>query len=355
MTKDDISTLKAEERNTHTEKRNRRTNRPDSLFGAFLFIGFGGYLLLRNLGYVGGDLNWAALFSLWPVLLIFAGVNILTQQIPGRSGSLANGLVGLGAFVFIGGVLLFADEIPFINSYTAAAVESEQITVARDGVTTADITIDFSSQPSTLSALNDSPHLLDGNVSYAGELVFKQEVSDTHAEIDLGVNSLAWWRRAQSSQEAWEIGLNPAVATDLSLDLGSGQSALDLAGLTLTGIEVDGGSGSTTLALPNGDYDAMYDVGSGSGVVTLPEQGQIDLEIDGGSGAIKIIIPQGMQAHIEIDGGSGSWRPDDNRLEQISQDGNDSVWQTADYTEGGANRLNLTLDIGSGSVSFVSN
>ena len=144
------------------------------------------------------------------------------------------------------------------------------------------------------------------------------------------------------------------MPTNLDLNLGSGGSVLDLSTLTLTDLMIDGASGSSTIALPNGNYAVEYDSASGSSLLTLPENGQIDMKIDSGSGSMEIILPASMQAYIEVDGGSGGWRVDSSRLELVSQDGNDSVWQTADYNEAGANRLYLELDGGSGSILFVS-
>jgi hypothetical protein len=56
-----------------------------------------------------------------------------------------------------------------------------------------------------------------------------------------------------------------------------------------------------------------------------------------------------MPARVEVSGGSGSFRPDD-RFTLVSGDtDDDGVWETPGYDNSG-DRVDLILDIGSGSV-----
>ncbi len=340
--------------NVNPKQRRHTSNQQNgSIFGALVLIGIGVYLLLNNLGVVTLEANWKALFSVWPVFLIFGGLGILSKQIPPPTGRLLQLVVNVGAFAFFVAVLFFTDQVPFIDQVNTAEIQREQVTVPRDGVDTAEITLDFTSRPVTVNALNDSPHLLDGRVSYTGNLRLDQSISDDEATVSLGVNSTSWWQNVTwSNEDRWEIGLNPSVATELNLDLASGASTLNLAKLNLTGLTIDSGSGASTINLPEGNYDISYDGGSGGGQINLPASGQLELIMDTGSGAVALYLPPNMEAYVIVDGGSGRWNIDQDRFQLVEKDGNDSIWQTADYTEGSENSLYLNLDMGSGSISL---
>jgi hypothetical protein len=72
---------------------------------------WGVYFLLRNLGIVS-DLNWGVAFQLWPLLLIFLGINIIVQQVRRPFGTILSGLVSLTAVTLFGAILLFGVELP---------------------------------------------------------------------------------------------------------------------------------------------------------------------------------------------------------------------------------------------------
>lgn len=350
----EIIDLKATEKQSYKKDKHSVSS---SLCSAIVFIGIGLFWLASNLGWVSFDLNWRALFSLWPVLLIFAGLRVLAQQAPRGVSQLLSMLVGVGLLAFLAATLLFSDQIPAMQGLTASAdIQRQQVVVARDGATAANVYLDFGPQMVEVTGVNDSNDILSGHISYAGELSLIQEIdTDRIADVSLNVNSGSWWQAPQwTADDSWSLALNESIPMDVELDLGSGRSVLDLSSLTLTDLQIDGASGSSQIDLPSGDYAVLIDSASGSSVLTLPESGQIDMKIDSGSGSVEIILPRSMQAYIEVDGGSGAWRVDSSRLEQVSEDGNDSVWQTADYNEDGANRVYLELDGGSGSIQLTS-
>ena len=81
----------------------RRQKNGRSLFGPIFLIGLGVYFLLRNMGIVS-ELNWAVALQLWPLLLIFIGINIIVQQVRRPFGTALSGLVGLTAVALFGAV-----------------------------------------------------------------------------------------------------------------------------------------------------------------------------------------------------------------------------------------------------------
>jgi len=86
----------------------------------------------------------------------------------------------------------------------------------------------------------------------------------------------------------WDINLSKAVPIDLDIDLGAGQSDIDLRGLKLQRVEIDMGVGEMTLDLQG------------------PHQESFNVKIDGGVGSGKITLPSEVGVRVKVDGGIGS-------------------------------------------------
>lgn len=338
-------------------KSSPRRRRSRSLFGPFILIAIGVYFLLRNMGIVPDTLNWGAVFQLWPLILVFVGVNILVQQIPRPLGSTLSGLVGVVAVVFFGYVLFFGGSSGLLGRFgvtnEAAGWQQEQVVFSRDDVETAVIRIDFDNPSAKLFALSDSTALIDGEVSYIGELDFQAERNGSEADISLRTRSgpLEWLNPGNwggDNDNRWRIGLSPTVPTDLSLDVGNGSTELDMSKLQVTALEIDGGNGSSTMMFPGGDYEATVDAGNGSLRLHLAENGRQTIEIDGDNGSTTIYLPADVAARVEFEEGNGGVRVDE-RFELVSGDEEDGVWETADYGDA-ANQIELIIDGGNGSV-----
>ncbi len=339
------------------ENSGRKSGR--SLFGPVILIALGVYFLLRNMGIVS-DLNWGVALQLWPLLLIFLGLNIIVQQVKRPFGTILSGLVSLTAVALFGAVLLFGVELPFLSRFnlqTAAEYRQETIAVSDEGVETAVVTLDLGSLGAEVTGLESSQNVIDGTLSIAGELEFEQTMRGSEAIVSVGESNPGLWFGnwvTSGNQPPWQIGLSRTVPLDLTVDSGSGQTDLALGSLLLSDLVVDIGSGAMKLQLPGGDYDIRLDSGSGSMEVVLPADGRHSLELDSGSGAISLFLPPGMAARVELDSGSGNVSLDD-RFERVSgddDDDNDGVWETPNYDAEAANTVLIVIDGGSGAISI---
>ncbi len=341
------------------EKKERKPGR--SMFGPILLIGIGIVLLLANLGRLP-DLNWEAALSLWPLLLIFIGLNIIVRQVPRPVGTWLSLLVALIAVAVFGYVLLYSGESTIFSSnalWSPGNAKQETISLPADDLTEASVSIDFNAAGADVFPLRDSRDLIEAEVSYNGELIFDSDVSGDKATVHLETvdnqglffwaNPESWFGSAELSR--WSVGLDPEVPTDLFLNLASGSVALDLDELSLSDLIVDGGSGSSEIQLPGGEYEASYDVGSGRVTMTLPAFGQQAFVIDGGSGSLTIYVPSSTEVYLEADKGSGGLRISDDRFSNISGDESDDqvIWQTEGYSQG-QDQIELFIDVGSGAV-----
>jgi hypothetical protein len=93
----------------------------------------------------------------------------------------------------------------------------------------------------------------------------------------------------------WDLRLNDDVPIDLNVEMGAGESDLDLDSLTLTGLDLQMGAGKTTVDL-TGDYDrdlsATIEGGVGEATVRLPSAVGVKVNAEGGLGTINA---QGLQ------------------------------------------------------------
>jgi hypothetical protein len=354
-----MSELKSEEIETPEKPRRKRGR---SMFGPVLLIAAGIFLLLANLNMLP-SLNWQAALRLWPLLLIFVGMNILVRQVPRPAGTWLSALVAIAAVALFGYVLLFAEQIPFVDRLGGLAIGTpnrEEISFPADDVSSANVVLHMAAPHAEVVGLEDSNDLVAGSVTYRGDLLFDTTMSDGHAFVELdtvGDNALfSWvdpanWFDSEVAED-WRIGLNTQVPLTIHLDLSSGSTNADLKSLNIAGLEVEGSSGRATLALPSGNFDTIYDVGSGSVSLELPEEGRQRITIDGGSGSLTIVVPDSIEVRIVIsDTGSGQLSVDNDRFARV-RDGEEgaSTWETDSYA-GATDHVDLVLDVGSGSVT----
>jgi hypothetical protein len=89
----------------------------------------------------------------------------------------------------------------------------------------------------------------------------------------------------------WNLKLNNDIPLDLDINLGVGESNLELSGLTLDNLDIQTGVGETTIDL-SGDWANSFDVdiegGVGKTTVHLPSEVGVRVETQTGIGAINV-------------------------------------------------------------------
>jgi len=134
--------------------------------------------------------------------------------------------------------------------------------------------------------------LMEGEFSY--------NVSDWKPEVDYDVSgdtgeltvvqgSGEGVRLGGDARNEWDIRFNDEVPTDLVVEMGAGESDLDLDSLTLTGLDLQMGAGKTTVDL-TGDYGRSFDAsiqgGVGEATVLVPSEVGVRARAEGGLGKI---------------------------------------------------------------------
>jgi hypothetical protein len=322
-------------------------NRPyRSLFWPIILIGVGVIWLLGTLGIIP-PANLGILGSLWPLILIVIGLDILF----GRRSALIGALIGLFAIAVVVFALIAG---PALGLPSGSVLQSRSINEPIGSATSAEITLNTSSQPVRINALQNTESLLQAEIDYFGNLQYSSSGNPVRRIRLERTGSVNFGVVTFDSNARWDISLSPRIPLDLRIDAGSGSNNLDLSELQLTGLDIDQGSGSMTLRLPASTqpYTASINGGSGSLTVDLPDSGNLTLRLDGGSGSLNINVPQNVPLRLEVrDDGSGSVNVPA-RLVRISGQDKEGVWETPSFESAANKILIICNDLGSGSFNL---
>jgi hypothetical protein len=317
-----------------------------SVFWPILLIGVGVIWLLGNLGVIS-TLNFGGLFRLWPLILIAIGLDILI----GRLNPILSALIGIGTVAIFVVLLILS---PSLNLGGEAELKSDIFTARIGEATSATVSLDFSSAPVNLTALEDSNNLIEADLTYYGNIEFDVDGERTkRISLQRTLNSPGLTSQFDQNQEKWEIGLAPNIPLDLNVDVGSGVVDLDLTALEILDLKIDGSSGKAEVTMPaGGKYDAKIDIGSGSFDVTFSDEVEAELEIDGGSGSMTVNVPDDAAVRVKVlDSGSGNVRLPSGFDLIIRGDDDMGTWETAGFENSPLQIVIVVNDLGSGSIT----
>ncbi len=296
--------------------------RRPSLFWPIVLIGVGVIFLLNNLGVIQGN-PWALIWQFWPVLLIVIGLDILL----GRRSAAGSMISAALALLLVGGViwlLVARPDLPGLN--LGGTLTTDRVEYPLKEIRSANVTLSFSTGTNNLYALSDSPNLIEADLRHYGTLKKELRESGSQADLDIGVDntiSIGGF----GAEERWDVGLNPRVTYNLDLNLGVGQSTIDLSRLTLSAGQIS--------------------VGVGSSEVRLPASGRFALHVDGGVGELIIRAPRNVALRAEVDTGVGSFNSTGGRLRLVGE----NTYETDGFSSA-ENAITLIVDVGVGSVTI---
>jgi hypothetical protein len=143
-----------------------------------------------------------------------------------------------------------------------------------------------------LNVTGGADALMEGDFAYnvaAWQPEVNYEVSGDTGELSVEQSSDGGARLGGDARNEWDLRFNDEVPIDLSVEMGAGESDLDLDSLDLTGLDLAMGAGETTVDL-TGDYErdlaAAIEGGVGRATVRLPSQVGVRVRAEGGLGRI---------------------------------------------------------------------
>jgi hypothetical protein len=182
-----------------------------------------------------------------------------------------------------------------------------------------------------LNLTGGADRLMEGDFSY-NVAEWKPDVSyDVSAEKGELVVRQGGSEGSNLTGEArneWEIRLNDELPTDLVVQMGAGESDLDLDSLTLAGLKLQMGAGKTTVDL-TGDYAKGF-----------------NSRIQGGVGEATVMLPSGVGVKAKAQGGLGKINAEG--LERVGDAYVNDAYGESDVTlnvdvQGGVGEINLEV------------
>jgi hypothetical protein len=303
--------------------------------------------LLGNLGAIAA-FDLPVLLRLWPVLLVFIGIDILM----GRRSPVVGAVLGVVALLVVVGILLGGRELGLSPD---VKVNTQVFSAPIGEATSANVVIAFSDSPVTITSLTKSVDLIDADLTYVGTINFRvtgtvhKVVRLARNEADFLLFSPLYWDPSLD----WKVALTPRIPLNLSVDGGSGESRLDLSALQLTSLKASMGSGASAFTAPAGGPATEMQVTGGSGAMdwSIPSGAALVMHLYGGSGSINIRLPESPSVMLEIrEKENGQVSFPSGWLQAPLLKGDQAVWETPNYSAAGRG-IHIVIDeVGSGSI-----
>ncbi len=179
-----------------------------------------------------------------------------------------------------------------------------------------------------LDVVGGAEKLLEADFKYnVAKLKPKVDYSDSTLIVEEPNNiSLPLVQNSTNIRNEWNLHLSNEVPMDLSVNMGSGTSDLEMSGLSLNHLEIS--------------------FGSGSSVINLNDQWRHDLDVVIGSGAtdITLKLPSAIGVRVEINSGRTTVT-----TSGLTQEGNtytNAAYGVSDVT------LHVTMNPGSGRIGL---
>jgi hypothetical protein len=287
----------------------------------------GSILLANTTGYLSWGVWWDIL-SLWPLLIVAVGFDILGK-------SLGSDLLrALSSLLVIGGLLFGALLLPDTDT-------RGMFSVVRSGEEQDDLDYEYS----------HDRHVEDGVASIrlgAGELmvyegdelatmigstpfddpVFDVRVDDSSAQVDIDGGSGA----AVGVGAHMEVTLDREVEWEIAMEAGAGRIEADLSDLVVKDVRVDAGAADVELTV--GDLARRTRV-----------------EVEAGVGRVVVRVPEGLEAEVRASTGLAGVDVDD-AFRRVDDGEGQRTWRTPGF-EDAARTISIVVEAGVAGVDIV--
>ena len=139
------------------------------------------------------------------------GIDVLFGQ---RSafGAIISAFLVLALIAVVAGAIFFADQLPILNNLTNdASWQTSHVEHELDDYESANVFIDWTSPAGSLYALSDSETLIEGDLTYQGELIFDVDSRGDVADVNLDTRLVNSWGTPFQGSSTSKMGdrLNP--------------------------------------------------------------------------------------------------------------------------------------------------
>jgi N-terminal domain of toast_rack, DUF2154/LiaI-LiaF-like transmembrane region len=289
-----------------------RYRRHRSIAGPIFLIMLG---VLFLLGRLRPDFDpWWVFWTYWPVLLILLGLGQIADYYWNRNpdGSRSHAVSGTGiAWIVLLFILIFAgwhgggrwrgDAGHFNDWGWGHGLDGrhdwgnvrelhETQSIELQGAKRVSADIDFPAGSVSLSG--GSSKLLDASFDYddyLGKPTVDYSVSGDQGQLNLRQGDEDHMNWGGSRRDNWDLRFASGVPLDLRINMGAGQSNLQMSQINLSRLEVHIGAGELHLDLTGprtSDLDATIQGGVGSATIRLPKNVGVRVNAHGGIGSV---------------------------------------------------------------------
>jgi hypothetical protein len=247
------------------------------VFGPLLLIAIGILWLLNNFGYLEWNL-WDMPFTLWPLLIIGAGLDLLFGRRGGAWSMVLSVLLVCG--VLVGGIWLYAAQRASVPHLPAMPVAQPA-----QGIDAWSLRLEPVTGRLQLGPGSASSSLVSGMLfaSHNQKPTLRREDSGGMAEISIEHPGSTSVFVPGISGPFWDLTINREVPVDLQIGMAAGDLDLQLAEVNVSGLDANLGVGSARLELPaRPGLVVNYRGGVGSLVVVLPADVPAVITLDTG-------------------------------------------------------------------------
>ena len=292
-----------------------------SLSWPLILITIGLVFLLVNFGFIPG-VTALSLLSLWPLLLILAGVDI---AIGGRWPLAAIGIdvavIALGLALLVSQPTLLSGTPFFIVN--GGAPGERDLSVARQNATS--LSLDVNGGAGRFRVSGGSTLLVEAHSANDDLRLRRADFENGGQRADVRIDQTGT-RRVGSGTIDVEARVASDIPTELTINGGAGEFLIDLSSVTVTSAELNVGAATLTLTLPK-------------------PSGRAGIEVNAGASSIVIEVPEGVEARVTMNGALLSLRSTNSRVVAS----NNSA-ETAGY---GAATARVTVSVTAGASSVT--
>lgn len=268
------------------------------IFWGLLLVLVGGLLLADNFGLVA--ISWNGLWKLWPLLIVMAGLSILSvRNWVWRIISVLLVIVTLAAiaYVAVGGS---AD----LNN---SSVQETTVRQVAGEIDEANISIKAGASVLRVDT-SDQDAIADVRFESNGARLNEESSRrGTTQVVEFSMDNIdRWW--FSDMRNTWDIDLTRNIPLRLDIDAGASDTVIDASLARLRSASIDAGASSI-------DLKVGY------------KEDVVDIDIDSGASSILVRIPRNSGVRLELDGGLTS-----KNLADLSDLGSDK-YESPDYSQ----------------------
>jgi len=249
--------------------------------GPVFWTGIGILFLLSTLGYLSASV-WELALTLWPLLLVVFGVEILV----GRRLSWASVIASVVVIALLAGVVGFIG----VETLTGQPVTGDSISQTLDGATQATVLVRPAIGAVQIGALSTAQAdlLMKGIIHPRKGETVKDEYAVTGGKgrytiFSQGMSVIVF---NDLSDIGWDLDFTSQIPLDMTVDFDIGDLKVDFTDSNLS------------------HFDVSMEIGSQK--VYLPEKGKMSGEVRGQIGMTTIVVPRGVGVRIVYSQGLGN-------------------------------------------------